>query len=62
MRGQIFLKKNSTQKEGGCRRSRCDLVCTNVLDVYALFFPIADGDDALAFAIPLEVIAVYSLS
>ena len=32
---------------------------TNVLEAHALFFPIADGDDALAFAIPLEVIAVF---
>jgi hypothetical protein len=31
----------------------------NVLEVYALFFPIANGDDALAFAIPLEVVAVF---
>jgi hypothetical protein len=28
-----------------------------VVEAHALFFPIADGDDALAFAIPLEVIA-----
>jgi hypothetical protein len=49
----------SCQKEDWCWRSRCDLVCTNVLEVHALFFPIADGDDTLAFAIPLEVIAVF---
>lgn len=28
---------------------------------HALFFPIADGDDALAFAIPLEVVAERQL-
>jgi hypothetical protein len=31
----------------------------DVLEVYALFFPIANGDDALAFTIPLEVVAVF---
>jgi hypothetical protein len=31
----------------------------NVLEAHALFFPIANGDDALAFAIPLEVVAVF---
>ena len=29
------------------------------LKVHALFFPIANGDDALAFAIPLEVVANF---
>jgi hypothetical protein len=34
----------------------------NVLEAHALFFPIANGDDALAFAIPLKVVAGYFLS
>ncbi len=31
----------------------------DVSEAHALLFPIANGDDALAFAIPFEVISVF---
>jgi len=46
-------------KEDEYRRSRCDFRLNDVLEAHALFFPVANGDDALALAIPLEVIAFF---
>jgi hypothetical protein len=59
MRGQIFFQVIYKGRRVSAKPLRFRL--NNVLEAHALFFPIANGDDALAFAIPLKVVAGYFL-